>query len=247
MPILQFASSISRVNSHSRAEENNTITTSITGMNRFLHGGIPRGKSLIYYTQPGVEGEVFGMQAAYSTLKKGGTAVFIASSTSPNIIKNQFRESGLDVGPFESRLFFVDAYNPLIGAPSREKYIISNPENIYEFSREIKHLLKEMSPSTVVFGSLSTIMDLCGERETVEAVRTWNRAAASYGHVLVYNFTAWPYSQEILSQIKKELFNAVICIGGVTGNTLLRQYCGVLKSDWINTQRDPCLSGYNEP
>lgn len=246
MPILPFATSISRVHSPSRAEEN-TIKTSITGMNEFLQGGIPKGKSLIYYTQPGVEGEVFGMRAAYSTLKKGGTAVFITSSTSPSIIKNQFRESGLDVDPFKNRLFFVDAYNPLIGAPSKERYIISNPENIYEFSNGIKNLLKEISASTIVFGSLSTIMDLCGERETVEAVRTWNRTAASYGHVLVYNFTAWPYSQETLNMIKKDLFNAVICIGGVTGNTLLRQYFGILKSDWMNMQRDPCLSGYNEP
>gem|GEM_PF-5732986 len=35
--------------------------------------GIPGGKSIIYYTQPGVEGEVFGMQTAYNALKNGGT------------------------------------------------------------------------------------------------------------------------------------------------------------------------------
>jgi len=38
--------------------------------------GIPGGKSIIYYTQPGVEGEVFGMQTAYNALKNGGTCAW---------------------------------------------------------------------------------------------------------------------------------------------------------------------------
>ncbi|MCX9010045.1 MAG: hypothetical protein OIN66_02880 [Candidatus Methanoperedens sp.] len=246
MRLLPFTTSISSVYPLDQVEENSTAEIS-TEMREFFRGGIPRGKSIVYYTQPGVEGEVFGMQTAYNTLKNGGICVFIASSTSPGNIKNQFRESGWDVDPFKNRFFFVDAYNPLIGAPSKEKYVITNPENIYEFSKEIKNLLKEIPASTVVFGSLSTIMDLCGERETIEAVKSWNIAGALQGHVLVYNFTAWPYSQETLSLIRKDLFNAVICIGGITGNTILGQCFGVLKSDWVSKQRNPCLSRCHEP
>lgn len=227
--LLPFATSASSAHSLAQVEENITAEINTAGMREFFRGSIPRGKSIVYYTQPGVEGEVFGMQTAYNTLKNGGTCVFIASSTSPGVIKNQFRESGWNIDSFNNRLLFVDAYNPLIGAPSKEKYIIKNPENIYEFNNAIKNLLKEIPASTVVFGSLSTIMDLCGERETVEAVKSWNRVGALYGHVLVYNFTAWPYSQEILSLIRKDLFNAVICIGGATGNTILGQCSGILK------------------
>jgi len=65
--------------------------------------------------------------------------------------------------------------NPLIGAPSDEKYIVSNPDNIEYFNKTIMDIIKELPPSTIVFGSLSTIMDLCGEKETIEAVRNWNK------------------------------------------------------------------------
>ncbi len=229
---LATGAACTRPNAH--LEVRNIAKTNITEMYAFLHGSIPEGKSLIYYTQPGVEGEIFGMRTAYTALKSGRTCTFVASSTSPYSIRNQFKEFGWDTGSFNSKLFFVDAYNPLIGAQSREKYVITNPESIYDFSNAIINLLEESTSSTVVFGSLSTIMDLCGERETTDAVKLWNKMAMQYGHILVYNFTAWPYSQETLDLIKKDLFNAVICIGGVAGSTISRQYFGILKSDWMN-------------
>jgi len=168
------------------------IETGIPKLDEFLGGGIPNGNSLVYYIQPGVEGEVFGLQTIYSSLKKGGTGVFVVSSTIPEILKGQFREFGWDIQQFKDKFLFVDAYNSLIGAPSNEKYVVSNPDNIEAFSKTIIDAMKDLSPSTFVFGSLSTIIDLCGEKETIEAVRTWNKMAKLYGHVLVYNFTAWP-------------------------------------------------------
>jgi uncharacterized protein len=232
--ILPLATSAACTRPNAHLEVRNIAKTNIIEMYAFLHSSIPEGKSLIYYTQPGVEGEIFGMHTAYTALKSGRTCIFVASSTSPYIIRNQFKEFGWDTDPFKSKLFFVDAYNPLIGAQSREKYVITNPESIYDFSNAIINLLEESTSSTVVFGSLSTIMDLCGERETTDAVKLWNKMAMQYGYILVYNFTAWPYSQETLDLIKKDLFNAVICIGGVAGSTISRQYFGILKSDWMN-------------
>lgn len=208
------------------------IETGIPKLDEFLGGGIPKGKSLIYYIQPGVEGEIFGMQTVYNTLKSGGTCVFVVSSTIPDIIKNQFKEFGWDIQLFKDRFFCIDAYNPLIGAPSNEKYIVSNPDNIEEFNKIITEVIKELPPSTIVFGSLSTIMDLCGEKEAIEAVRNWNKMAKLHDHVMVYNFTAWPYSEETLNLIKGDLFNAVISVGGIAERVIFGQYFGILKSDW---------------
>ena len=208
------------------------VETGIPKLDEFLGGGIPRGKSLVYYSQPGVEGEIFGMQTIYSNLISGGTCVFVVSSTIPDIIRSQFKEFGWDIEQFNDRLFFVDSYNPLIGAPSKEKYVVSTPDDIENFSKIIIDILKELPPSTIVFGSLSTIMDLCGEKATIEAVRTWNKMAMLYDHVIVYNFTAWPYSPETLNLIKGDLFNSVISIGGIAERVIFGQYFGILKSDW---------------
>lgn len=134
----------------------------------------------------------------------------------------------------KNRLFFVDGYNPLIGNPSKEKYVISNPYNIEDLSNTIINLLKELPPSTIVFGSLSTIMDLCGEKETIEAVNNWNNLARLHGHVLIYNFTAWSYSPETMDIIKNQLFNAVLTIGGIVDKVIFSQYFGILRLDWKN-------------
>ncbi len=56
--------------------------------------------------------------------------------------------------------------------------------------------------------------------------------AMMYDHIMVYNFTAWPYSEETLNEIKGNLFNAVISIGGIAERVIFGQYFGILKSDW---------------
>jgi signal recognition particle receptor subunit beta len=208
------------------------METGIPKMDDFLGGGIPRGKSLVYYIMPGIDGEVFGVQTIYATLKKGGNGVFILSETSPDIIKARFEEFGWDINPFRNRLIFVNAYSPLSGSPSNEKYVVSNPHNIEDFSKTIRQMLNEMPPSTIVFGSLSIIMDLCGEKETIEAVKIWNRMAEENGHVIVYNFIAGPYSNGTLDKIKTDLFNAVISIGGITERVFSGQYFKISKADW---------------
>ncbi|MDP3104059.1 MAG: ATPase domain-containing protein, partial [Candidatus Methanoperedens sp.] len=208
------------------------IETGIPKLDEFLGGGIPKGRSIVYYIQPGVEGEIFGLQTIYNSLKKGKTGVFVVSSTIPDIIKGQFKEFGWDINQFNDKFFFVDAYNTLIGAPSNERFVVSNPDNIEAFSKTIISAMKELPSSTIVFGSLSTIIDLCGEKETIEAVREWNKIAKIYDHVMVYNFTAWPYSEETLKAIKEDVFNAVISVGGIAERVIFGQYFGIFKSDW---------------
>jgi small GTP-binding protein len=159
----------------------------------------------------------------------------------PDIIKDQFKEFGWDMNSFKDKLFFVDSYNPLIGAASDEKYVVSNPDNIECFNKTITDIIKELPPSTIVFGSLSTIMDLCGEKETIQAVRNWNKLAMLYNHILVYNFTAWPYSDQTLDLIKGNLFNSVITIGGIAERVIFGQYFGILKSDWVEISRKSML------
>lgn len=217
------------------------METGIPKLDEFLGGGIPKGKSLVYYIEPSVEGEVFGKQTIYTTLKQGGNGIFVVTNTTPALINNQFKEFGWDIDSFKGRFIFIDAYTPLIGATSKEKYVVSNPDNIEDFSRTIREALKELPPSTILFGSLSTVMDLCGEKETIEAVKIWNKIAELYQHVIVYNFTAWPYSQDALNLIKTDLFNAVITIGGLAERVIFGQYFSIHKADWIKETKKSSL------
>jgi signal recognition particle receptor subunit beta len=75
-------------------------------------------------------------------------------------------------------------------------------------------------------------MDLCGEKETIEAVKIWNRISEENGHIIVYNFIAGSYSNETLDKIKNDLFNAVISIGGITEMAFSGQYFKISKADW---------------
>ena len=211
-------------------------------MDELLAGGIPEGKSLAYYIQPGVDGEIFGLQTVYNTLKNGGTGIFVVSSISPDNIRDKIKDINTCYELNIDYLFFVDCYNPLIGNPSKEKYVISNPYNIEDFNNTIINILDEFSPSTIVFGSLSNIMDLWVEKETIKAVKTWNNLAKLYGHILVYNFTAWPYSPETIDLIKNQLFNAVITIGDRVDHIIFSQHFGILKFDWKNETRQNTTS-----
>jgi KaiC/GvpD/RAD55 family RecA-like ATPase len=75
------------------------VETGIPKLDELLGEGIPKGKSLVYCIQPGVEGEVFGLQTVYTTLKSGGTGVFVVSNTSPDSVRNQFQQFGWDIQP----------------------------------------------------------------------------------------------------------------------------------------------------
>ena len=94
------------------------METGIPKMDDLLGGGIPRGKSLVYYMMPGIDGGIFGLQTIYAILKKGEIGVFVLSETMPDIIKERFKEFGWDIDSFTNRLILVDAYSQLSGAPS---------------------------------------------------------------------------------------------------------------------------------
>ncbi|MFQ6054791.1 MAG: ADP-ribosylation factor-like protein, partial [Methanosarcinales archaeon] len=126
------------------------------------------------------------------------------------------------------------AYSSLIGALSEEKYVVSDPEDINSLNAELEKVMENLERCIIVFDSLSTIMDLCGEQETLSAIEEWNQYGMLYDHVLIYNFTAWPYSNNTLEKIKRDLFDSVITIGGIAERVIFGQYFGVLKANWTD-------------
>jgi len=218
------------------------VETGIPRLDEFLGDGIPIGKSMIYFNHPGVEGDVFGMQTLYHNLSNEISCVFITSSSNPALTKDQFTEFGWSIHKFEDKLTIIDAYSSLVGDLSDEKYIVSDPENIENMNEVINQVMKDIPKrSVIIVGSLSTIMDLCGEENTLKAIKLWNKYAMLHDHVIIYNFTAWPYSESTLHAIKDEIFNSVISVGGIAERVIFGQYFGVLKADWVDHKAQSML------
>lgn len=212
------------------------IETGIPKLDDFLQGGIPEGKTICYYIQPGVEGDVFGMQTLINNLERGGRGIFITSTMDPQIIREYFKEYGWELEKYGDRFEILDAYSGLMGIESNEKYVVEDPSNIESFDKTIRQVLKDFSGGGVVFGSLSAIMDICGEEKTLEYIEQWNRQVLLNDVVGIYNFTAWPYSKEVIKKVKEELFNAVIQVGGIGERVIFGQYYGVIKTDWSDAE-----------
>ncbi|MCK5661415.1 MAG: GTP-binding protein, partial [Methanosarcinales archaeon] len=143
---------------------------------------------------------------------------------------------------YAGQLIIVDAFTSLVGSMSNEKYVVEDPENIESLSSTVEKAMEENAgATTVVLGSLSTIMDMCGETATLDAVEQWNQYGMLYDHVMIYNLTAWPYDEQILNRIRHDLFDAVIEIRGVAERIVFGQYFGILHSDWCDTVRRSML------
>jgi len=206
------------------------VNTGIPKLDDYLDGGIPKGKNLVYFIHPGVEGTVFGLQTLYYNLREGNPGVLITSNADSKMIREDFDDLGWGFEP--GKLKIVDAYSALIGGQSEGDYMVSDPEDIDSLSSVVERVISEEPPGVIVFNSLSTIIDLCGEKETIEAVQKWNKLGMLHDHVMIYNFTAWPYSEHILNAIKTDMFNAVISVGGIAERVIYGQYFAVLKADW---------------
>jgi hypothetical protein len=218
------------------------LETGIPKLDEYLSGGIPKGKSLIYLNYPGVEGDVFGMQTLYHCLTTGNNCIYVSSSSHPNMLTDQFSEFGWPIENYKEKLSVIDAYSSLVGDISSEKFIVPDPEDVNSITEVIDHVIKEVPEGSVfIFSSLSTIMDLCGEDNTINAVQSWNETAKRNKMVSIYNFTAWPYTESTLVQIKNNIFNCVINVGGITQQVIYGQYFCVSKADWIKFQKRSML------
>ncbi|RLF33143.1 MAG: hypothetical protein DRN07_03345 [Thermoplasmata archaeon] len=205
------------------------IETGIPKLDEYL-GGIPPGKSLIFSIEPGVEESNMGIHVLHHVLEKGLHGMYVASESSPKNLKKAFSEFGWDVKKYE-RLTVIDGYSSLIGSPSDEQYVVEEPHDIKSYEDALMMALENITGSgVIVFDSLSTMMDMCGERETLEGIATINDEIGGSQFAAVYNFIAWPYKEAIFYRIRR-LFNAIVDVS-VVEDVATRQRMHVRKVDW---------------
>ncbi len=218
------------------------IHTGIPKLDEYLGGGVPEGKSLLYYIYPGIEGEVFCMQTLYYNLALGKSAVYVTFNSPPRTVRQTFKEFGWDLDQYREKFAIVDAYSMLVGEFSNEKYVVQNPDNIESVDIAITEAVDELHTNGLIgFGSLSTLMDICGEVKTLEFIEKWNKYNFVNGNVSIYSFTAWPYSEETLRRVRDKLFDAVVSIGGIAEHVIFRQYYRVMKANWAEIKKRTVL------
>ncbi len=205
------------------------IETGIPKLDEYL-GGIPEGKSLLFYIEPGVEESNIGVHVLHHNLEKGLYGIYIVSESSPKNVDRVFNEFNWDRRRYE-KLIVVDGYSSLVGAPTEEKYVVEEPHDIRSYEDVLLEIMEKIEGrGVIVFDSLSNIMDLCGERDALEGIGRINKEMEKAGFVSIYNFIAWPYKEGILYRIKR-LFNAIIEIK-IVEDKISRQRIQIQKLDW---------------
>ncbi|HHH77828.1 MAG TPA: GTP-binding protein [Thermoplasmatales archaeon] len=208
------------------------IETGIPKLDEYLGGGIPEGKSLLFYIAPEVEESNMGVHVLYHNLEMGKRCVYVISKSSPKQLGQYFKEFGWDINKYNDRLNIVDGYSRLIGAPSEEKYVIFEPHDILSYEDVIGDIMDETTENVVVvFDSLSTIIDLCGEREALQGIYRINEEIGKKNGVSVYNFTAWPYKENTIYRIKRR-FDCIVDINPAGGDSFVGQEYSISKVNW---------------
>ncbi len=206
--------------------------TGIPKLDEYLEGGIPEGKSLLFYISPEVEEDNIGIHVLYHNLEMGKQCIYVVSKSSPKQLEQSFREFGWDMKKYGEKLCIVDGYSRLIGAPSEEKYVILEPHDILSYEDVINETLENTPGSVVVvFDSLSTILDLCGEIEALQGIYRINDEINRQNGISIYNFTSWPYKESIIYRIKRG-FDSIVEISPMSRESLIGQKYHISKISW---------------
>ncbi|MEM2925435.1 MAG: ATPase domain-containing protein [Halobacteria archaeon] len=207
--------------------------TYIPVLDDLLNGGTPSGASLIFCSMPGIISDVFGLQLLAERSINDKEVGFIYTNTrTPSEIAQEFDRYGwsiqtlLDIG----QIFFVDSVSPTIGIKGQGKYNVDALDQTQEIVGEA---IKDAANGTGIIDNLATLIDSLGEEKTIMFIEYWNSLAKANSVNLVYLFTNWGYSNEILNKIMASV-NCVIHLRAIEEKIIYRQVFTVIKSDWAD-------------
>ena len=221
------------------------IRTGIGLLDEQLKGGIPIGKTFVYFSAPGVDGDVFGLQTVYANLAEGGVCYYVTSNCAPDVVRSSFHEYGWDLGPHASRLAIVDGYSALVGMPPAGPFSVKDPESLSSLDRAIGKIIETLSPGDLIaFQSLGAIFDRCVHGRTtaqdvLDKVKSWNKMAVLNGGVVLYNFADRGGDPGLARQIKDGMCNATVLIDGASGRQIYGNYFKLHACDWARPPEWP--------
>lgn len=228
----------------------NMKKTGIPTLDDCLKGGIPIGKTLLFYGKPLSESEVFVMQSVYTNLADDEVCYYVASGYSPDVVRSSFSDYGWDTSKYARRFEIVDAYSPLVGASSSERFAVNDPESIESYDETISAIIDMLSPGDMLmFSSLSALIDhcTCSGEEVIRYARKWNKMAVLKGAIVVYNFIDRGYDTELMEHVKNGLCNAAIQVGGLGADMIYGHFFRMHSCDWARPVEKPTLFKVTRP
>lgn len=228
----------------------NIKKTGIPTLDDCLAGGIPIGKTLLFYGSPLAESDAFVMQTVYTNLAEDEVCYYIASGARPDMVRAGFKEYGWDISKYAKRFEVIDAYSPLEGASSNERFSVKDPESIESYDEAISFIIDLLSPGDMlVFSSLSSLLDHCAcrDEEVLAYARKWNKMAVLRGGIVVYHFVDRQYDQALIEHVKNGLCNATVLVGGLGADMIYGHYFRAYTCDWARPPERPTLFKVTRP
>lgn len=218
------------------------IKTSLQHLDDFLGGGLKRHSLTILSAKPGVENAPFAYTLMKESLKKGEKCIYVTHTKHSEMVENDIRCFGWDPKEYRDKklLTFIDAFSGLVNEVPREEHYALDPRDIESVKAALKKALeaKGEGHALIVYDSLSTLMDHCGEK-SVESLQDLKKTLRDHDATCIFLFTEWPYEDEVLSKLV-ELADAVINFRSVEKDRKRHKYMTVSKASWTK-EKDRCI------
>lgn len=181
------------------------ITTGVPSIDDLFEGGVARGSSVLMRAHPLVDVSIVAIQFLHLRLEDGDIGLYFVSNKSPLSVVEESTSIGLSVEKFKSEgsLAFIDAYSGLFGMKSDEEFSINTPADPVLTSKVVTEALvkkSKLGKVSLVFDSLNTSIDQCGQRVLME-VNRWNKIALVHDCIMCYLYTEWGYPTEISERV----------------------------------------------
>ena len=211
------------------------LQTSIPKLDELMGGGIEPAKSVLFYSQPGVDEMSFIQQIIFYRLKEGDNALYLVNNKIPKILKLNLKNSDYDTEKYERKGSFslFDGYSEYLGISSEEKF--SSPLVLKEIKKRLFSALDKIKNknSLLVIDSLSTFFDICGQKDVISCMKEVIEKAKERNVTTIVMFTAWPYNEDLKKRIK-DMFDCIIELKAVERTIFLRNYFSLSKASWIS-------------
>jgi hypothetical protein len=211
------------------------LQTSIPKLDELMNGGIEPNKSVLFYSQPGVDESSFIHQILFHRLQEKDNVLYLVNNKIPKILRLNLKKLDYDTEKYEQKGSFAlfDGYSDYLGISSEEKF--SSPLEIKEIKKRLFSALEKIKNKNglLVVDSLSTFFDICGQKDVISCIKEIITKAKEMNVTTIFMFTEWPYSEDTKKRIK-EMFDCIIELKAIERTIFLRNYFTLSKASWIS-------------